>query len=112
MTVTVRRATLDDASELARVAAITFPLACPPSTTEEAKADFIATTLSPQSFVSYLGAGDHILLLAEVAGESAGYTMLVAGEPHDADVAAALRIRPTIELSKVYVMLEHHGAGV
>jgi diamine N-acetyltransferase len=112
MTVTVRRATLGDAAELARVAAITFPLACPPSTTEEAKADFIATTLSPQSFAAYLEAPDHILLLAEVDGESAGYTMLVTGEPHDADVAAAVRIRPTIELSKVYVMPEHHGAGV
>jgi ribosomal protein S18 acetylase RimI-like enzyme len=110
--VNIRRATLDDAAELARIAAITFPLACPPSTTEEAKADFIATALSPAAFERYLAAPDHILLLAEVDGESAGYTMLVTGEPHDADVAAALRIRPTIELSKVYVMPERHGAGV
>jgi diamine N-acetyltransferase len=112
MTVTVRRATAADAAELARVAAITFPLACPPSTTEEAKADFIANSLSPQSFATYLASPDHILLLAEVDGESAGYTMLITGEPHDQDVAAALRIRPTIELSKVYVMPERHGAGV
>jgi len=118
MTTTVRRATLDDAAELARVAAITFPLACPPSTTEDAKADFIANSLSPQSFATYLASPDHILLLAEVGPstgsgtETAGYTMLVTGEPHDADVAAALQIRPTIELSKVYVMPEQHGAGV
>ena len=112
MTTSVRRATAADAAELARVAAITFPLACPPSTTEEAKADFIATALSPQSFAAYLAAPDHILLLAEVDGESAGYTMLVTGEPSDTDVAAVLRFRPTIELSKVYVMPEQHGAGV
>lgn len=42
----------------------------------------------------------------------AGYTMLVAGEPADADVAAAVTSRPTIELSKVYVREEFHGAGV
>ena len=41
MVTEIRRATADDAGVLARVAAVTFPLACPPSTTEEAKADFI-----------------------------------------------------------------------
>jgi ribosomal protein S18 acetylase RimI-like enzyme len=112
MTIAVRRAAAPDAAELARVAAITFPLACPPSTTEQAKADFIANSLSERNFASYLASADHILLLAEVDGESAGYTMLVTGEPHDPDVAAALSVRPTIELSKVYVMPEQHGAGV
>lgn len=110
--ITVRRAELRDSSELARVAAITFPLACPPSTTEQAKTDFIANALSPQSFETYLASPDHILLLAEVDALSAGYTMLVTGEPNDPDVAAALQIRPTIELSKVYVMPEQHGSGV
>jgi ribosomal protein S18 acetylase RimI-like enzyme len=112
VTVTVRRATASDAAEIARVAAITFPLACPPSTTEQAKADFIATNLSELSFARYLAADDHILLVAEVDGASAGYTMLVTGEPYDADVAAAVTTRPTVELSKVYVMPEQHGSGV
>ena len=112
MSASVRRATTADAAELARIAAITFPLACPPSTTEQAKADFIATALSEQSFARYLAADDHILLLAEVDGEPAGYTMLVSGEPYDPDVAAVVTARPTIELSKVYVMPEQHGAGV
>jgi ribosomal protein S18 acetylase RimI-like enzyme len=112
VTVSVRRATSADAAELARVAAITFPLACPPSTTEHAKADFIATALSPAAFARYLASPDHILLLASVDGESAGYTMLITGEPHDPDVAGSLRVRPTVELSKVYVMPEHHGGGV
>jgi GNAT superfamily N-acetyltransferase len=52
------------------------------------------------------------LLIAEVDGEPAGYTMLVAGEPHDPDAAASITARPTIELSKCYVLPEHHGAGV
>ena len=38
--------------------------------------------------------------------------MLVFGEPHDEDVAAAITMRPTVELSKVYVLPGHHGAGV
>ena len=38
--------------------------------------------------------------------------MLVTGEPRDPDVAAAVAARPTIELSKVYVMPEQHGTGV
>lgn len=38
--------------------------------------------------------------------------MLVEGEPEDADVAAAIRIRPTAELSKVYVHPDAHGSGV
>jgi ribosomal protein S18 acetylase RimI-like enzyme len=108
----VRRATAADAAELARIAAITFPLACPPSTTEQAKADFIANSLSERSFATYLASPGHILLLAEAGGDSAGYTMLVAGEPHDPDVAAVVTARPTVELSKVYVMPEQHGTGV
>jgi len=112
MPVTVRRATADDAAELARVAAITFPLACPPSTTDAAKADFIATKLSREAFAGYLASPEHILLLAEADGASAGYTMLVTGDPVDPDVAAAVSTRPTVELSKVYVMPEQHGTGV
>src|SRR5439155_12526091 len=52
--VTVRRAVPSDAAALAEVAAVTFALACPPSTKPEAIADFIATTLSEASFAAYL----------------------------------------------------------
>jgi ribosomal protein S18 acetylase RimI-like enzyme len=112
MATTIRRAEARDAAALAAVAAITFPLACPPSTTEEAKAHFIANSLSEGSFAGYLAEPDHILMIAEVDGVPAGYTMLVTGDPHDPDVAAAITTRPTIELSKVYVMPEQHGTGV
>jgi ribosomal protein S18 acetylase RimI-like enzyme len=112
MTLTIRRATPDDAATLARVAAITFPLACPPSTTEEAKAHFIATKLSESAFAGYLAADDHLVLLAESDGEAAGYTMLITGDPSDPDVARAVTTRPTVELSKVYVLPQHHGSGL
>jgi len=108
----VRPARASDLPELARVAALTFPLACPPHTTDEAKADFIATHLTEAHFAGYLADSARDVLVAEVAGEIAGYVMNVEGEPADADVAAAIRIRPTVELSKCYVHPGHHGAGV
>ena len=109
---TVRRAAAPDAAALAAVAAVTFPLACPPHTTDVAKAAFIAGNLTETHFAGYLADPARVLLLAETDGVAAGYTMLVFGEPTDPDVAAAITTRPTVELSKFYVMPEHHGGVV
>jgi ribosomal protein S18 acetylase RimI-like enzyme len=109
---TVRAATAADAAELARIAAMTFPLACPPSSTAIRQADHIARWLSRERFAQYAADPQRLVLLAEVDGEGAGYTMLVFGEPEDADVLASLRITPTAELSKCYVLPDHHGQGV
>jgi GNAT superfamily N-acetyltransferase len=38
--------------------------------------------------------------------------MLVFGEPSNADAAASVTARPTVELSKVYVLPGLHGTGV
>jgi ribosomal protein S18 acetylase RimI-like enzyme len=38
--------------------------------------------------------------------------MINLGEPADADVRGSLRIHPTAELSKCYVLPGHHGEGV
>jgi len=108
----VREATAADAEQLAALAAVTFPLACPPHTTDEAKVAFIAAHLSTASFAGYLADPARRLFVAEERGELAGYTMLVAGEPSDADVVAAVTRRPTIELSKCYVHPDSHGSGV
>lgn len=116
MTVTVRPAETADVAALAALAALTFPLACPPHTTEEAKAQFIATVLSPERFHEYVVDGERRVLIAEVAasGEAGivGYAMVNFGEPGDTDVVAALTLHPTSELSKCYVLPGHHGAGV
>jgi GNAT superfamily N-acetyltransferase len=37
--------------------------------------------------------------------------MLVGGEPTDDDVRTAIRLRPTVELSKIYVLPQAHGTG-
>jgi ribosomal protein S18 acetylase RimI-like enzyme len=112
MATTVRRAGQADAPLLHRLAAATFALACPPGTTREAIADFIHTTLSEESFVGYLADPERVLLISEVDGDPAGYTMLVFAEPSDDDVAAVVSAHPAAELSKVYVLEGHHGAGV
>jgi GNAT superfamily N-acetyltransferase len=109
--VTVRIAGPDDVPELAEVAAATFGLACPPSMSRERVDAFIADVLSPARFEDYLADADRRVLLAERDGIPLGYAMLVRGEPQDADVRAALTLRPTVELSKIYVLPEAHGTG-
>lgn len=111
-TITVRPAGSADAAALNAVAAATFALACPPGTTPEDIDAFIAEQLSEERFTDYLADADRVLLIAEVQGEPVGYTMLVFGEPQDPDVATALSARPTVELSKCYVLSTQHGNGV
>jgi ribosomal protein S18 acetylase RimI-like enzyme len=108
----VRRAAAQDAPVVADVAARTFALACPPHVTPEAIASFVAGVLSRERFDAYLADPQRDVLLAEDDGAPAGYAMVVHVEPADPDVAGALRLRPTAELSKIYVVPDHHGAGV
>jgi ribosomal protein S18 acetylase RimI-like enzyme len=108
----VRRATASDAEALAVLAAVTFPLACPPHTTETAKADFIRTVLSVERFREHLEDPLRTLTVDDDSGVLGGYTMLVRGEPADPDVTASITLRPTVELSKCYVLPGRHGSGV
>ncbi|WP_406831035.1 GNAT family N-acetyltransferase [Pedococcus sp. KACC 23699] len=128
----VRAATVADAPALATVAAATFALACPPHVTQGAIATFIADVLSVQRFEEYLGDPSRDLFVAEEEGlvgrdgsvggrpaagpvggltAATGYAMLVTAEPADPDVRAVLQLRPTSELSKIYVLPDQHGAG-
>lgn len=116
--VRIRPATRSDAAALSSLAAETFPLACPPHTTAESIAAFIAEHFGVHHFEGYLADPDRILLVAEAAATDApaeprlvGYTMLIAGEPADADAAGAVTARPAIEVSKVYVLAGAHGTG-
>ena len=108
---TVRPATASDVDVLARVAAATFALACPAHTTIDRIDAFIEGVLSRSRFEGYLEDAARQVLLAEHSGQALGYAMLVDAEPSDPDVAAAIRRRPTAELSKIYVLPEAHGSG-
>ncbi len=109
----VRLAVPTDAAALHLLAALTFPLACTPETPDEEKEAFIAEQLSESAFERYLVDPARILLVAveDATAELIGYSMLNTGEPADEAVAEAIRHRPTIELSKMYVHPAHHGDG-
>lgn len=111
MTHTIRKATADDAGLLAGLAAVTFPLACPPESSPDDIAAHLANTLSEAKFRSYLADPDITVLVIDSDGDLRGYSMLVDRSAGDPDVAAALTVLPSAELSKCYVHPDHHGLG-
>ncbi|WP_327145333.1 GNAT family N-acetyltransferase [Nocardia sp. NBC_01327] len=110
--VTVERAVPADAGALGEVAAVTFPLACPPESTPADIAAFIDDVLSPARFGEYLTDLDRTVLKAVSDAQIVGYSLLHAAEPADPDVAALIDLRPVTEISKMYVLPGHHGNGV
>lgn len=104
--VRIRRAVASDAAALARLAAETFPLACPPDLPETAIADYIDTHLSAAAMAAYLHDPTRLLLLAEAqdatdppAGALA-YTMLTGLGG------------PDVVLDKCYVHPDYIGAAL
>ncbi|WP_445155389.1 GNAT family N-acetyltransferase [Arthrobacter sp. Hor0625] len=111
MTHRIRKATADDAAQLAELAAVTFPLACPPESRPEDIAAHLANTLSAANFRGYLADPDVTVLVLDVDGALRGYSLLVARPAQDPEVAAVLHTSPATELSKCYVHPDHHGLG-
>ena len=89
-----------DTEELAAVAARTFPLACPPSAAPENIASFIDANLSAERFAEYLADPHRVILTAQRNGRIIGYAMLIRDATGD-----------SAELSKMYLLPDHHGAG-
>jgi ribosomal protein S18 acetylase RimI-like enzyme len=112
MAIEVTTATPADLPELADVAAKTFPLACPPSVTPENVLAFIDENLSEDRFHDYLADPQRVVLAAREDARMVGYLMLIRGVPEDEDVQRAVTLRPAVELSKMYVLPDSHGAGV
>jgi len=116
--VDVRPGRPDDAAALAELAAVTFPLACPPHLGEDDIAEFVATHLGAEHFAAYLADEQRYrVVLAQGPHGPVGYTLLVlpltADEPpYDDDVAALVPARPAAELSKCYVLPELQGSGL
>lgn len=114
LTLAVHQATTDsvDVEELAAVAAQSFPLACPPSLPAENVASFIEANLSPARFADYLADPLRAIFTTQHRGRIIGYSMLIRGVPDDPDVQRAVDVRPAVELSKMYLLADFHGAGV
>ena len=110
------------APAIADVAAITFPLACPPHSTAENIAAHIRQHLSAERFVAYLTDSLHQVLVARsrADGEILGYALLVHQVPTIDDVHEAVAAMPggaeaiaadaVTEISKMYVLPDHHAA--
>ena len=111
MTHLIRQATADDAGPLAELAAVTFPLACPPESRPEDIATHLANTLSEANFRGYPADPDVTVFVIDAGGELRGYSLLVDRRTQDAEVAAALVAGRSVELSKCYVHPDHHGIG-
>jgi ribosomal protein S18 acetylase RimI-like enzyme len=111
VTPAVTTATTADLPELAAVAAATFPLACPPSVSQENVAAFIDENLTQAHFARYLDDPGRLVFVARRDGRMIGYAMLIRGVPDDADVQKAVTLRPAVEISKMYVLPDSHGAG-
>lgn len=110
--ITIQPAAAADAAALAELAAETFPLACPPHTTAASIAAFIAEHFTVARFDGYLADAGRTILVAVDGPRLVGYSMLITGEPGDADAAAAVTRRPVVELSKFYTRAVAHGTGV
>ncbi|PFG43871.1 ribosomal protein S18 acetylase RimI-like enzyme [Isoptericola jiangsuensis] len=116
--VVVRPARPDEAAEIAWLAALTFPLACPPGTATTTMADHVAARLTPAHFARWAVSDHHVLLVARPVREPrdvAGYALLVRGVPEGEEerdaVAASAGAGPSVELSKIYVHPARQGDG-
>jgi ribosomal protein S18 acetylase RimI-like enzyme len=117
----VRPARPEEAAEIAWLAALTFPLACPPGTPVPTMAAHVAAQLTPAHFRAWVVSDEHALVVARRARDGAeaevlGYALVALGEPDAPQEAAALHDSagpgPYAELSKIYVHPAEQGTGV
>lgn len=112
--VVVRPAAPSQAPEIAWLAALTFPLACPPGTATTTMAAHIAAHLTPEHFARWSDSPRHSLLVAH-APDVVGYALLVRGEPDGTAERQTLDqvvgAGPYVELSKIYVHPARQGDG-
>jgi len=123
--VVVRSARTDESAHVAWLAALTFPLACPPGTPVATIAEHVATHLSPSAVRAWVASDRHALLVAVDEGRDApadgattplGYALVSFGEPDGDEERGVLRAvagaGPYAELSKIYVHPGVLGGGV
>ncbi|WP_278312962.1 GNAT family N-acetyltransferase [Lolliginicoccus levis] len=98
------------------MAAITFPLACPAAMSIEDMAAFVDQHLTREKFTRYIASEHHRVLVLRESSSIAGYALIALDsppEPHSAqlDDPAISVAMGTAELSKFYLLPNHHGQG-
>lgn len=99
------------AASVADVAARTFPLACPPHATADDISGFIENNLRENNFREHIAEPQTDVLVARdgAGGPIVGYALVFHREPTDPDVCAVVTGRPVTEVSKLYVLPDHHS---
>ncbi|GAB11105.1 putative acetyltransferase [Gordonia araii NBRC 100433] len=99
------------ADDVAAVAAATFPLACPPHSAPADIAAYIDAHLSATRFAAHIADPESDVLVARphAGGAIVGYSLVHHRPPADTAVAALLPDGPSSEISKVYVLPDHHA---
>lgn len=106
-------ATADQAAELAAIAALTFPLACPPELTVAQIVAFVEQELKPSDFARYLADEANIVFIShDDAGDPLGYLLALPEAGTDPAAAAQLRGTNPVYLSKCYAAPRAHGTGL
>ncbi|QIK83406.1 N-acetyltransferase [Sanguibacter sp. HDW7] len=111
MTRHVRVAASDDADALAALAALTFPLACPPGTDPADVAAFVRGNLTAPHLAAHaVDPSCDLLLVADDAAPGAplAYALVL----DDAPPATAVVPAPSRMLSKLYAHPDMHGTPV
>lgn len=98
-------------SDIAEVAALTFPLACPPHATRAMIDAFIRDNLTADDFARHITdpVSDVVVVRDGQGGASIGYCLVHHRAPTHPDVVAVVTERPVSEISKMYVLPDHHS---
>lgn len=109
----VERAELADADALSALAALTFPLACPPELSYADIASFIEAGLSPAAFRDYLSDGDNLVLVTrDDQGDLLSYVLAIPGVVMDPGSAEELLGQYPLGISKFYAAPRAQGTGL
>ena len=103
----VRYARTDDAEVLSSLAAMVFPLGCPPGTDPLDLAHHISKELTAERFCELVENPNNMLFVAEVADQLCGFVLALRSSPHPQIEG----VTPA-ELQKFYVAPAHHGRGI
>ncbi|WIK65316.1 tRNA (guanosine(37)-N1)-methyltransferase TrmD [Gleimia hominis] len=107
-------AQLDDAPQLAQLAAQTFPDACPPEVTAQARQRHIREYLSEDAVRGWIQDPQRRVMVARWRGELVAYTMIeiVSTQAPPPDVPAELWADASLYLSKCYARQDMRGTGI
>src|SRR5262245_61277915 len=107
ITASIRYASIADAGMLTRLASRTFYDAFAKDNSPESMEAHMSKAFTLERFSEDLRDPRAKFLIVEAEGASAGYAMLYEGEAPD-----CIRLRPAVEIVKLYVEQKFHGTGV